>query len=344
MPPKNSRAKRSAPLGLKLAEIPSDVTKTQPRDAATLDYATAVERCIYLWAEVFTRFVAIQRVFRERHAGPVVEAGPSGVANAALLRSRMTMLKRLNTIHRLAQAGFQDALAMTIHCEGRSGASEWEIAKREFEPWMREAVETYSSLMIKRCPPSSPQELEQHLDDKFKLPVDGQVLPLVRSDEPLSRANETAGIVTQSCIAQIAIIQAILSQINKRDAGAVFQVGLSERANNAWFRSRTTMMKRMISSLRVAQQGLQSAHAAEMHFKSITAPPNRETAEVQQEVGLREQHEKFWVAMSESSRGYGMPMPELYEGIDYGPHKARVAALFGISNDPPAIVKGTKLR
>jgi hypothetical protein len=170
-------------------QIPSDDTKTQPRDAATVDYASVVERCLDLWAEIFTRIVAIQRAFRERHAGPVGEAGPSQIANPALLKSRMTMLKRLNTIHRSAETGFQDALAMKIQCKGRSGASAWEMAKRELEPWMREAAETYSSHMIKRCPPSSPQELKQRLDAKFKLPDDGQVLPFVRLDEPLSRAN-----------------------------------------------------------------------------------------------------------------------------------------------------------
>jgi hypothetical protein len=94
-------------------------------------------------------------------------------------------------------------------------------------------------------------------------------------------------------------------------------------------------MKRMISTLLVAQQGLQSARTAKMHFKSTSALPDCETAEAQQEVGLREQHEKLWLAMSENSRAFGMPMPELYEGIDYGPHNARVSALFGISGATP---------
>ena len=335
MPPKNSRAKKSTPIGLRPGQIPSNDTKTQARDAATVDYAAVVERCINLWAEIFTRFAAIQRVFRERHADPVVEAGPSEIANAALLRSRMTMLKRLNTIHRSAQAGFQHALAMKIQCEGRSGASKWEMDKREFEPWIREAIETYSSQMIKRCPPSSPQELKQSLDDEFNFPVDGQVLPSVRSDEPQSRANETAALVVQSCDEQIAIIDALLSQIDQRDARAVGQGSLPERANNVWLRSRTTMMKRMIGTLLVAQQGLQSALTAQAHFKSKSATPDWETAKAQQEVGQREQHEKFWVAMSVNSEVYRMPMSELHEGIDYGPHKARVAALLGISNASP---------
>jgi hypothetical protein len=344
MPPKNSRAKRSAPRVLRALQIPSDDAKTQPRDAATFGYATVAERCIHLWAEIFVRFVAIQRVFRERHVGPVGKAGPSEIPNAALLKSRMTMLKRLNTIHRSAQAGFQDALAMKIHCEDRSGASEWEMAKRGLEPWMREAAETYSSHMIKHWPTSSDQELKQRLDDKFKFPVDGEVLPLVRADEPLSRANETADLVMQSCTEQIGIIEEVLSQIDKRDAGTVLHEGLSKREINAWFRSRTTSMKRMINTLRAAQQGLRSAYTAQIRFKATTAPSEWETAEVQQDVGLREQCEKCWLAMSENSRAFGTPMPEFYEGIDYGPHKARVAALFGISNAPPAIVKRTKLR
>ena len=63
--------------------------------------------------------------------------------------------------------------------------------------------------------------------------------------------------------------------------------------------------------------------------------PDWETAKVQMEIGVREQHEKMWLAMTERSQLYGIPMRHLYEGIDYGPHKARGAALFGISNASP---------
>ena len=326
MRPKNSRARGSAPRVIRPVQFSSDGTKTQPRDATTSDYAAVVEQCLDLWAKILTRFVAIQREILERQ--PV----------------RVTIVKRLNTIFRSAQAGFQDALGMKIHCEAHSGASEWEMAKREFEPWMREAAEAYSSHMLKRCPISSPQELEQSLDDEFQSPIDGKALPLVRSDEPLSRANETAELLMQSCKEQIAIMQTLLSQIDERDDGAVFQEGLSERANTARFRNRTSSLKRMISTLLAAQQGLQSALTAKMHFKRKSATPDWPTAKVQMEIGFREQCEKMWLMMTERSRVFGMPMPHLCEGIDYGPHKSRVAALFGIAMHPPTVVKCTKLR
>jgi len=317
MRPKDSRAKRCAPLVLRPVQISSDDTKTQPRDAGASNYGTVAERCISLWAEIFTRYISIQREVLERQ--PV----------------RVTMVKRLNTIFRSAQAGVQDALTMKIHCEAHSGISEWELVKRGWELWMREAAEIYSAHMVMRFPISSPQELEYRLDDKPKFSVDEKVRLLVPSDEPLSRANETADLVIQACTEQIAIIRAVLSQIDERDGDAVFQEGLSERANTARIRNRTTSLKRMISTLLAAQEGLQSALTAKMHFKRKSATPDWETEKLQMEVGVRAQHENVWLAASERSRVFGVSTSPFFDGIDYGPHRARVAALFGISNASP---------
>jgi hypothetical protein len=99
------------------------------------------------------------------------------------------------------------------------------------------------------------------------------------------------------------------------------------------------MMKRMISSLLSAQHVLQSARTAKMHSEWKSATPDWETAKVQEGIMVREQYEKFWLIASERSRVFGIPMPQFYEGIDYGPHSARVAALFSIGNGSPAVAK-----
>jgi hypothetical protein len=208
----------------------------------------------------------------------------------------MTMQKNLNTLLGSAQIGLQSALGMKVHFGAHSRTSRWEAEKMELPPWMRDAAETISCQMLERYPVDIPEDHEQCLN---------HVSP---SGELLSRANEITDAALRCWTEQVASIQTMLAEIEKRFAGTVFKEGLSERANSAGFRRRLTTMKHVISTLQSMQQGLQLAFAAKMHFEQKSATQDWKVAKVEEEAMLREWWEKTWLMACEKSQIYGTSM------------------------------------
>jgi hypothetical protein len=306
-----SRGKNSARRAPE--QISSDPREMLPKNSQIPDLATVEVRCKKLWDEIIAEIVAIRDEFEKFCPEKSFATENPSTKNIASERNRTTFMKRVAILMRSAQRGLLSICAREIQSEAPLTSS-WEMTKRQFDPKLRAEMENFVSRMLDHSESLSSSESDKRLDHKDGSHIDQQGQADVHPD--VSRTRATVETTIRFWDEELANIESIVSNLDKRHTEPNSLGHVSDRKILSWFRNRTTTMKQAIRMLTQAQEGLLFGFTAVGHLMAQLETSSAASMKLQEENLRRETMERMWFIAYECERSYGSPIPEIHGACD----------------------------
>jgi hypothetical protein len=306
-----SRGKNSARLVR--GQIPPDPRETLPKNSQIPDLETVEDRCKKLWDEIIAKIVAIRDDFDKLYPEKSFATENPSTKNIPSWRNRIKFMQRVGDLMGSAQRGLLSVCARQIQSEAPLTSS-WEMRKRQLDPKVRAEMEKYVSRSLDHRESLSSSESEKRLDDKEGSHIDQQGQADVHPD--VSRTRATMERTIRFWADEMARIESIVSNLDKKHTETNSLEHLSDRKILSSFRNRATMMKQTIRMLSQAQEGLLSGFTAMGILEAKMETTSSGTMKADYDKLAREWAEKMYLIMAERRRIYGFSIPELHDTGD----------------------------